>query len=112
MPILALAFVKLGSELAESSRRLGCCAVDLCDHLAEALFCCSQTQPGSNLVPRKEHLHRIEISPSYKRPDKVDSPQIAAIFQTIVLHLPIDSVMSFLSTTGGVVPVDSGPQRG
>jgi hypothetical protein len=29
----------------------------------------------------------------------------------ILLHLPIDSVMSFLSTTCGVVPVDSHRKR-
>jgi hypothetical protein len=40
-----------------------------------------------------------------------ESEQKSRIMPSILLHRPIDSVMSFLSTTYGVVPVDSDQQR-
>jgi hypothetical protein len=48
--------------------------------------------------------------PPPSKPDRL--VREASVIRRILLHLPIDSVMSFLSTTGCVVPVDSRPERG
>jgi hypothetical protein len=72
------------------------------------LVCALHTRdaPLSSCVPHAigTPLTSCSISPATLGKD-------AAGFRRILLPAPINSVMYFLSTTGGVVPVDSGLER-
>jgi hypothetical protein len=110
---------------------LGCCVVSLCCMLVMlrclpvCVRCHRSFGETSSLAPETllwlhagKHLHHVKISRRFCLCNVSLHHLPGRLVQQcldngcILLSPPIHSVMSFLSTTGGVVPVDSDPERG